>query len=439
MEADIVSTDDKHPSDDFLRRFAAGTASREEGRQISAHLLRRCASCAKRLQELVRPSIPEEAYDAAFARLEAYSRRDAGTAGSPASPPAAILLAELDEIPTLRQQFLVRNSRRYLSPDLARLLAERSFELRYQDPRRMLRAAQLAATLAERLQEAGAGDAAQLADLRALCASQLGNALRITGDLAGAEQAISTALSSMRRGAGDASLRALVSTNLGSLRTFQCRYEAAIRTYDDAAAIYRNLGKRHELASVLVGQAVASLYAGDPEGGLALLFEAIPKIEGERDPRLTLAACHAVVNCQLDAGHIEDASLKWIELRFLYEQIGDPLMRLKGQWLEGRLMIAQGVIPAGIRLLEKTRAVYQDRGMAYDAAVIALHIAQGHLSLGHHDRARSLIAEVAPVFRDLNVEKNILSAFVHLRRVAQGGPLRWPAESSITEDRSSQH
>ena len=39
MDADIMSPDDVHPSDDFLRRFSAGTASREEGRQISAHLL----------------------------------------------------------------------------------------------------------------------------------------------------------------------------------------------------------------------------------------------------------------------------------------------------------------------------------------------------------------------------------------------------------------
>jgi len=439
-----MSTDDKHPSDDFLRRFSAGTASREESRPILAHLLHGCDTCARRLQELVRPGIPEGAYDAAFARFEALPGRDAGPAGSPAGTPAASLLAELDDMPTLRQQFLVRNSRRYLSPDLARLLAERSFELRFQDPRRMLRAAQLAATIAERLQEEGSGNAAQLADLRASCTSQLCSALRVTGDLSGAEREITTALSALRRGTGEAALRALVLTSLGALRKWQCRYESAIRAYEEAAEIYRDLGKRHELANVLVGHAAALLYTGDPESGLALLYEAMPKIEGERDPRLTLAACHAVVNCQMDAGHIEDASLKWIELRFLYEQIGDPLMRLKGQWLEGRLMIAQGVIPAGIRLLEKTRAKYQEHGMAYDAAVVAVHIAQGHLSLGRHDRARSLIAEVAPVFRDLNVEKNILSAFVHLRRVAQEGTLRWPSsaqpaeELSAGEDRSEQ-
>jgi transposase len=114
-------------------------------------------------------------------------------------------------------------------------------------------------------------------------------------------------------------------------------------------------------------------------------------------------------------------------------------VRLKGQWLEGQLMIAQGVIPAGIRLLEKVRAKYQDHGMAYDAAVVALDIAQGHLRLGHTDRARSLIADVAPVFRDLEVEKNILSAFVHLRSIVEKGSLRWPTETiSAEEDHSAE-
>jgi hypothetical protein len=37
------------------------------------------------------------------------------------------------------------------------------------------------------------------------------------------------------------------------------------------------------------------------------------------------------------------------------------------------------------------------------------------------------LAEVLPVFRELDVEKNILSTFVHLRSVAQEGPLRWPS------------
>lgn len=91
----------------------------------------------------------------------------------------------------------------------------------------------------------------------------------------------------------------------------------------------------------------------------------------------------------------------------------------------GKLLIAQGVIPAGIRLLETARAAYHERGMFYDAALIVLEIAQGHLRLGRRDRVRALISEVLPVFRDLDVDKNVLTAFVHLRRSSREGAL-WP-------------
>src|ERR671918_163861 len=127
-------THDEHPSEDFLRRFAAGTTSRKEGRQVAAHLLRGCHACADRLQELSRPSVPAGAYDTVLQRLESSPRRGAGTPG-PIGAEAVKLLAELDALPTLRQEFLARNSRRYLSPDLSRLLAQRSFDLRYQEPR----------------------------------------------------------------------------------------------------------------------------------------------------------------------------------------------------------------------------------------------------------------------------------------------------------------
>jgi hypothetical protein len=411
---------DLHPPEDLLRLFVAGTASREQGRRITSHLLRGCHACGDRLQDLLRPEIPRDAYDRAFAHLEAAPPRGTGGLQVPVEAAAATLLAELDAQPAPRQEILARNSRRYLSPGLARLLAERSFEQRYQDPRLMLRSARLGMSIAERLKATSVEKSTQFADLRAFCASQVCHALRITGDLPAAEQAMTAARAALNEGTGDAILRAMMHECLATLRLFQCRHEVAIHVYQEAEEIFRGLGRRHELARVLVSQAVATLSAGDPEGALELLFEAIPKIEGERDPRLTLAACHAVVSSQIDAGQIDDASLKWIELRFLYEQIGDPLVRLRQTWLEGKLMIAQGVIPAGIRLLETARAAYHERGMLYDAALIVLEIAQGYLRLGRRDHVRTLISEVLPVFRDLNVDKNVLTAFVHLRRATGG-------------------
>ena len=43
--------------EDSLERFAAGTASRDEARAITRHLLRECPVCAGRLRELLHPSM----------------------------------------------------------------------------------------------------------------------------------------------------------------------------------------------------------------------------------------------------------------------------------------------------------------------------------------------------------------------------------------------
>jgi len=41
-----------HPSDEILKRFATGKASREERGAVVAHLLHGCPQCARRLRAL---------------------------------------------------------------------------------------------------------------------------------------------------------------------------------------------------------------------------------------------------------------------------------------------------------------------------------------------------------------------------------------------------
>jgi hypothetical protein len=60
-----------HPSEETLKRFAAGTAVREESRHVVAHLLKGCSACARRLRELMEPdSVPRAAYEAALERFD---------------------------------------------------------------------------------------------------------------------------------------------------------------------------------------------------------------------------------------------------------------------------------------------------------------------------------------------------------------------------------
>lgn len=56
-------------SDYSLNCFLAGTSAREEKLSIVAHLLRGCAACAAKLRAAMVPEVPEDAYEAIFARL----------------------------------------------------------------------------------------------------------------------------------------------------------------------------------------------------------------------------------------------------------------------------------------------------------------------------------------------------------------------------------
>lgn len=61
----------EHPiSRESLERFAAGSATREEGRDIAVHLLKGCGTCAAALRNLDRKRVPLDAYDRALDRFE---------------------------------------------------------------------------------------------------------------------------------------------------------------------------------------------------------------------------------------------------------------------------------------------------------------------------------------------------------------------------------
>ncbi|PYQ55139.1 MAG: hypothetical protein DMF53_28510 [Acidobacteria bacterium] len=54
-----------HPSEETLKRFATGTASREESRAVVAHLLKGCSACARKLRELMEPeAVSRTSYEA---------------------------------------------------------------------------------------------------------------------------------------------------------------------------------------------------------------------------------------------------------------------------------------------------------------------------------------------------------------------------------------
>lgn len=59
----------EHPPEETLKRFVAGTASREESRAVVAHLVKGCRTCASALRSLMKPAeTPVKTYEAILDR-----------------------------------------------------------------------------------------------------------------------------------------------------------------------------------------------------------------------------------------------------------------------------------------------------------------------------------------------------------------------------------
>jgi hypothetical protein len=60
-----------HPPQPTLQRFASGTASQMESRTVVAHLLKRCAACARELRSFMEPGLVNgRDYDDALDRFD---------------------------------------------------------------------------------------------------------------------------------------------------------------------------------------------------------------------------------------------------------------------------------------------------------------------------------------------------------------------------------
>jgi hypothetical protein len=61
----------EHPSEDILRSFALGTASREESRTVVKHLVKGCPACARKIRDFMAPkTVSGSAYEDPLNRFD---------------------------------------------------------------------------------------------------------------------------------------------------------------------------------------------------------------------------------------------------------------------------------------------------------------------------------------------------------------------------------
>jgi tetratricopeptide (TPR) repeat protein len=283
----------------------------------------------------------------------------------------------------------------------------------------MLHFATLAKLAAEQSLEMGDETGGmKAADLLTRVWGQYGSALRVSGRLHEAHEALARAAEHRLQGTGDPVLHAWLLEKLTAFAVVQGRLSEAVEMAEESGEIYQELGDHHAFASTQTHKAMALIYSGETEAALLTLNQAIPLIEHEEDPHLLLAACHNLIRCYIDLDRPDQALMLYSEIREIYKDFDDPLFLLKTSWQEGKLLCDLGHLRAAETILLRTRKGYMEKGLAPEVALVSLELATVYVKLGLVDEVKRTVITTLPIFHALRVKLDTLAALLQLQQVA---------------------
>jgi tetratricopeptide (TPR) repeat protein len=431
----------QHPKvQDFALLLRSGPQKGRPGRntretRVIRHFLTGCSVCREqlraagweesRLDRLFKRPL-QELTPVELARLEALQSYDYDGAFAGAARSLAAFLAPepapprpVEDLLAALQADLPATPESLAHPAVVRRLIEDSHAARYEDPRSMLRLARLAQSAADACTEEAAGGPERLADLRARAWGSYGNALRVHGDLARAEEVLTAAQRFFAAGTGDPPLHARLLEQWASLRTFQGHFQKAVELDAEAGAIYAELGETYNLASTMVQRAIAALYAGETESAVRTLNRAIPCIAPEENPHLLLAACHNLMRGYIDLDRPEQALALYFEARELYQEFeAHTTIQLRARWQEGQLLRDLGHLGAAEAALSEARQGFLERGIAIEVALVSLDLASVYVRAGKVEELQRTVSEAVPIFRALHAGREAIAALLQLQQAA---------------------
>jgi transcriptional regulator with XRE-family HTH domain len=326
---------------------------------------------------------------------------------------APALWRRLQAYPPAVRRALVQESAEFQNAALCELLCEESIRAAGDSARRALRLARLAVLVAERVP----GGEGWRRRVLGYCLAHLANALRVASRLPAAADVLERAAELWQAGADDdpGLLNEARFLHLeASLRRDRRDLPEALALLDRALAADR----WGETASLLIGKSKALEEMGDFAGSIAVLQQAEAQINGDRDLVKLFSIHHnlAANLCLLDR-HGE-AHERLPEVRALARRLGNAFDTLRVAWLEAKVAAGLGSTAEAIAAFERVRAGFAHRGIAYDAALVTLELAELYASLGRTADVKALARKSAHVFRQQQVHREARRALDLFRRAA---------------------
>ncbi|HEX9668282.1 MAG TPA: hypothetical protein VGC93_02250 [Thermoanaerobaculia bacterium] len=421
-------TREQHPPREDLERFGRGELTAAESKGLVRHLLAGCAHCLGETRRLwggrqspagerESEAPPAGGYGELFRKLFAQGpAREAAVARDLERAPR--LAADLLRHPHARRLTLVANAERFRSVGLCEHLLESAAALWREDPPASAELAEVAGAVAARLDPRCAGPSLA-ASLEGRAWAYRGNALRLTGALAAAEEALARAQPLIEDGSGDPLERAELHALRAALAADRGRPAAALSLFDRAAQLYRALGERHALGRTLLEKSAVPAPALAEEARLALLREGRGLRDERLEPRLAAASHHRLVAGLLEAGRAGEALLTLQKARLLDRKQGDQAGLLRLLRLEGKIAESLDRPEEAERLLLEAWIGLVGLKLGQDAATVTLDLARLYTRTGRTAEARRLALQLSPLFRAEGLDRSAIMGLVVLRRLLE--------------------
>lgn len=331
---------------------------------------------------------------------------------------ASELWQELQSHPWQRRSWLVLNSPRFQQCGLVLHLLKVSRECWNHDVKEAERRARLALSCLRRISHENY-PAGLLADYEARALAYIANCLRLLGELHEAERLFEAARLTLKEGSGALDEAACLDLLEAGLRREQRRFKKAIALNRKAAKLYRRLGDHHSYLVARTSEACILGESGQTEKAISTLSSLLERHADSLPPDLYLAVSQGLSHRQLEAGALTKALAQLPNSRMLASHVGCAINEIRIDWLEGQIWAAQGKRDDAQARLHEVQQAFQEKGMAYDAALAALDRAVVLLEDGRLAEARELAAELLPVFRSREIHREATGALLVFAEAAR--------------------
>lgn len=416
-----------HPTPAEVEGFVWASISSDTARAVILHLAGGCRRCRAAVAHHLKsqmslsdlPEIfltPQQSaeYDAVIDRAFSVALKKAGEVLEERKREALALLENsalelLSEVPTHLR-----------GAPLFEALLERSWALRHQDPQEMVRLADWARIIADRL-EVEDLMVPSLVDLRCRAWIELANAYRVADDLTEAERTLAWATDLFSKGTQDELLAARLIEIQASLFSHKRLFDLADTALDFVYAVYRRNGNRHLAGRVLIKKATYLGFGGDSEEAVQILTQGLELIDQERDPRLVYLAFHNLARLLLDCGRPRDARKALFYLKARRLDSGGRVTDLKLRWVEAQINVSLGELERAEQALREVKQGFAEADLGYKAALAGLELGAVMLQRGRTDTAAQEVVQAAGVFQAIGVKREAKASLLLLRKSFEQG------------------